>query len=295
MDIGHVPPGTGPAAQPALGNRSIGAVLIDTGKLSASAAETVLRSARESGLRFGEAAVKLGYVTADDVEHALAQQFDYPYLAADDDAVGREVVAAFSPFSAPVEALRALRTQLMLRWFSAEHGPKALAIVSADRGDGRSHLAANLAVVFSQLGERTLLVDADLRNPRQHRIFKLDDRVGLSALLAGRGGESQPQRIRGLMGLSVLPAGATPPNPQELLGRAAFPLLLEELSARFDVILVDTAAAGIGADFQSVAAVTRGAILLGRRNVTRTVDALAVRARIDAAGAKLVGAVLNDH
>ncbi len=295
MDAGRLPAAPENRAPPAARDRSIGALLVDSGRLTAAQAESVLRHARAAGVRFGDAAVALGFATTTDVQHALALQFDYPYLAPQDDAVGKEVVAAFTPFAPAVEALRALRTQLVLRWFDAESPRKSLALVSAGRGEGRSYLAANLAVVFSQLGERTLLVDADLRHPRQHRIFNLDGGAGLSALLAGRGDDGAVRRIRGLVDLSVLPAGAVPPNPQELLGRPAFAALHGELGRRYDVILLDTSAAALGADFQAVSSVTGGALLVARRNATRAADAAAVNERVVNAGARAVGVVLNEH
>ena len=100
-----------------------------------------------------------------------------------------------------------------------------LTIVGAERGEGRTYLAANLAIVFSQLGERTLLVDADLREPRQHFLFHLENQVGFSTLLAGRSREEAIVRIPDLAGLSVLPAGPTPPNP----ARAAEPAQLRRV------------------------------------------------------------------
>src|SRR5258706_15677072 len=90
-------------------------------------------------------------------------------------------VVAYEPFHPRAEELRALRTQLLMRWSNAGARHRALAIASPGAREGRSYVAANLAVVFSQLGERTLLVDADLRTPRQHRIFNVPDRIGLSA------------------------------------------------------------------------------------------------------------------
>ncbi|MCZ7562828.1 MAG: chain length determinant protein tyrosine kinase EpsG [Burkholderiales bacterium] len=279
---------------PAKRNRSIGALLVDSGRLSPTDTEAVLRLARDEHLRFGDAAVRLGLVTRADVQHALARQFDYPYLAPGDDTLSPEVIAAYAPFSPAVQALRDLRTQLMLRWTDAEPPRKTLALVSPGRGDGRSYLAANLAVVFSQLGERTLLIDADLRNPRQHEIFRIPGRLGLSALLARRGDENVIHRIGGLLGLSVLPAGAAPPNPLELLSRSGFGALLSGLSAQYDVIVLDTPASELGTDFQSVAAAAGGALLITRRNVTRTADAQALSDSV-AAAAVVVGAVINDH
>ncbi|MCZ7562782.1 MAG: chain length determinant protein tyrosine kinase EpsG [Burkholderiales bacterium] len=281
--------------QPLKRDRTIGALLVDSRRLSPADAEAVIRFAREENLRFGDAAIKLGLVTPADVQRALARQFDYPYLAPEDDVISREVIAAYAPFSPAVEALRALRTQLMLRWIEAEPRHSMLAVVSPGRGDGRSYLAANLAVVFSQLGERTLLVDADLRSPRQHDIFRVPDRLGLSQLLARRGDENCIHRIRGLLGLSVMPAGTTPPNPQELLARPGFEALLGGLSQQYDVIILDTPAGELGADFQSIAAAAEGALLVTRRNVTRAAEARALVASLAAASAQVVGAVLNDH
>ena len=139
---------------------SIGAILVDSGKLTIEAAERILRLQKEQGLLFGDAALQLGLLTNEDIQFALARQYDYPYLLKGDGEVSSELVAAFQPFSPQVEALRALRSQLMLRWFTGQQERRALAIVSPARGEGRSYLAANLAVVFSQLGEHTLLIDA---------------------------------------------------------------------------------------------------------------------------------------
>jgi protein-tyrosine kinase len=276
-------------------NRSIGALLVDSGRLRPEDAEAVMRFAYDKNLRFGDAAIKLGLVTRADIQHALARQFDYPYLAPDDDSVSREVVAAYAPFSPAVEVMRVLRTQLMLRWFEGEPGRRALSVVSARRGDGRSYVAANLAVVFSQLGERTLLIDADLRNPRQHEIFRLRSRLGLSALLGRRGDEDVIHRVQGLLGLSIMPAGATPPNPQELLSRPGFGILISQLAAQYDVVIVDTPAGELGADFQNVSLATEGAFLVARRNLTRASEARAIVDAITGCGAQVAGTVLNDH
>lgn len=294
MDMSDNPPRPhpGPAVRR---DRSIGALLVDGKNLSPVDAEAVMRYAKEEGLRFGDAAVRLGLVARADVERALARQFDYPYLPPYDESLSRELIAAYAPFSRPVEALRALRTQLMLRWFDGNPPRKLLAVVGASRGDGRSYLAANLAVVFSQQGARTLLVDADLRNPRQHELFRVSDRMGLSALLAGRGDAPAIHRIRGLPGLAVLPAGASPPNPLELLTRPEFATLLAHLTDEYGVIIIDTPAATLGADFQGIAAVAEGVLLVARRNVTRAADARGVAESITATATTVAGVVLNDH
>ena len=193
-----------------------------------------------------------------------------------------------------VEQLRALRSQLMLRWFDAEAQRKALAIVSPGNGEGRSFIAANLAIVFSQLGERTLLIDADLRTPRQHELFRLGNNAGLSGLLAARPNAAAVVRIPSLLGLSVLPAGAIPPNPQELLGRPAFIETLHTLSRDFDVVIIDTPAASKYADSQTIAVRAGAALMLARKNQSSLPDMAQLARSLQQSGATLLGSVLND-
>ncbi|MEO8079028.1 MAG: chain length determinant protein tyrosine kinase EpsG, partial [Caldimonas sp.] len=174
---------------PPRATRSLGAILIDGGQLKPEDAERVIHYQKEKNLRFGEAAMRLGLISEADIQFALSRQFAYAYLRrvpGEARALSDELVAAYQPFSARVEQLRAIRSQLMLRWFDRAEERQVLTIVGAERGEGRSYLAANLAIVFSQLGERTLLVDADMREPRQHFLFHLENQIGLSTLLAGR-------------------------------------------------------------------------------------------------------------
>jgi chain length determinant protein tyrosine kinase EpsG len=272
---------------------TMGRILLDQGKLSAQDAERVMRLQKEQNLRFGEAAIQLGLIAQSDMQQALAQQFDYPYLAAGEGGYSHELVAAYSPFSTQVESLRGLRSQLMLRWFAL--GNKALAMVGANAGDGASYLAANLAVVFSQLGERTLLIDANLRTPGVSGLFNLNGGKGLSDILADRADLSAVVRIPAFVDLSVLPAGTLPPNPAELLSRSDLGELLASLSDSYDVILLDTPPAQIASDFQAVAARARGALVAVRKNHTRVDDVAGIKAMIAAAGAEVIGAVVNDH
>lgn len=274
--------------------RSIGAILIDAGRLKAEDAEKILRLQREGGLRFGDAARKLGLITEEDIAFALSRQFDYPYLQRGEGGVADEVVAAYNPFAPQVEALRALRSQLMLRWFDPDAARRCLAVASPARGEGRSWLVANLGVVFSQLGERTLIIDADMRNPRQHLLFGVDNRMGLSAALSGRGDAEIVRRVSALVDLSVLPAGATPPNPQELISRPAFAALLKQYAEDYDVILIDTPAAGSTADTFTVAARAGGTLLVARPHLTRTAALRKLAGEFHQAGITVVGSVLND-
>ena len=283
-----------PVQLKSLGERSIGAILIDTGRLSAQNAEKIIREQKQNNLRFGDAAMKLGLLSQSDIQFALAQQFDYPYLGHGDQSVSEQVISAFSPFSLVVEQLRAVRTQLMLRWFDMDAKHKKLAIVSPSSGDGRSFIAANLAVVFSQLGERTLLIDADLRKPRQHELFKVSNSAGLSSVLAGRTSHDNAVfKAEKLLGLSILPAGATPPNPQELLSRESFSSMLNAYSESYDVILIDTPAAE-SADAQTIASRAGAALVVASKNHTQVSALQSLAANLQSSNVAIVGSLLNE-
>src|SRR2546426_5886735 len=217
-------------------DRRIGSILAEEGKLGVEGIEQVMQLQQTNGLRFGEAALRLGLITEDDLRCAVAKQYDLPHLLPGNESISNELVVAYEPFHPRAEELRALRTQLLMRWSNTKVGHRVLAIVSPGSGEGRSYVAANLAVVFSQLGERTLLIDADLRTPRQHRIFNVPDRVGLSAVLSGRADRGAVAPVREFGRLSLLPAGACPPHPQEVLFRPAVPPLLEGLRAEVDAL-----------------------------------------------------------
>lgn len=271
---------------------SIGALLLQSGKITPENAETVLRMQMELGIRFGEAAQRLGLITDTDIEEVLAQQFDYPYIHKGEATFASELKAAYEPFCPQVEVLRAVRSQLMLRWFA--RGKKSLTIMGIEEGDGVSLFAANLAIVFSQLGEHTLLVDANMRAPRQHDIFDLKGRQGLSDILAARANMGAIAKIDFFVDLSVLVAGTLPPNPQELLSRSAFSTLNARLEECYDVVLYDAPAYTTSADALAIAARSQGVMLVARKNKTLLHDVNALAEQMLQSGAQVVGSVLVD-
>ena len=275
-------------------DRSIGAILIDSGKLTINDAEQILHLQKAGNLRFGDAGIKLGLLSEVDIQRALANQYDYPYLIKGDGAVSETLVAAYNPFGPQVESLRTLRSQLMLRRFTGQANRKMLTIVSPARGEGRSYLAANLAIVFSQLGESTLLIDADMRNPCQHELFKLENRRGFSSVLAGRDDIQAVQRVDNFIDLSVLTSGAIPPNPQELLGRPALTNLLHSLNEAFDVILIDTPAATEFADAHMLAARAGAAMIAARKNISKLELVRQQAESMTQSGIEVVGSVLSE-
>lgn len=171
-------------------------------------------------------------------------------------ALGEPMLAARPACEA---ALRELCRQLLLHWFTG--GRALLPVVSAEKGEGRTRIAAELATTFAAMGVRTLLIDADLRSPAQHRRFRLDNRRGLADFLGER--EMQPAVCGD--NLAVLVAGSAGRDPLELLSRARLREFMAAAGKRFRVVLVDTPAAAEGPDLQIFAALAGGALLIHKR------------------------------
>lgn len=283
------------APEPSVIERSIGQHLAELRDLSAEQVERILQHQVAQGLRFGEAAVALGLASREDVLFALAQQFHYPYAAQADRELGHELVALHDPFGVRAEHFRSLRSQLMMRVFAGCEPRRALAIVSPDSADGRTYCACNLAVVLAQLGGRTLLVDADLRAPRVHEVFKLANRAGLSGILSGRTDQDAITQVAAVPSLFILPVGITPPNPLELVERPAFGLLMRELASKFDHVIVDTAAAVHGADAGVSAARCGAALVVARKDKSQFTALQELVASFAGSAAQLAGVVFNER
>jgi protein-tyrosine kinase len=279
------------AAQP---ERSMGDILAELRNLTVEQVEKVLQHQRAHGVRFGEAAVALGLASKDDVLYALSQQFNYPYAPEEKRKLNAELVALNEPFSPRAEGFRALRSQLMMRLFTEAQPGQALAVISPGVGDGKTYCAANLAVTLAQLGGRTLLVDADMRSPRVHEVFNLKSQAGLSGILSGRADKQVIQQVPGLPSLFVLPVGTTPPNPLELVERPAFGLLMRELVAKFDHVVVDTPGAVHGSDAAVIAARCGAALVVARKDASRTDALRELVASLAGAPVKMAGVVFNE-
>jgi capsular exopolysaccharide synthesis family protein len=182
----------------------------------------------------------------------------------------------------------------MLNGFGSADNRSALAVTSPNRSDGRTFFAANLAVAFGQLPGRTVIVDADLRQPRLHEIFKAPGTTGLTTLLSGRTEASVIRAVDGLPNLFLLPAGPKPPNPSELFLKPAFTLLLTELTNKFDYVIVDTPAADHGSDARVIASRCGSALTVSRRNHTRLPELQKLVTQLGKSHVKMAGVVMND-
>ena len=275
-------------------DRRIGEILVDNGKLDNRDIERIVKHQHKMNLYFGDAALQLKLVEPDDILQALSTQFGYTCVKSGE-KFSQDLIMAHSPFGEQAEIFRNIRSQLLTRCLEQEH--KILAIVSPENQEGRSYIAANLAIAFSQLGHSTLLIDADMRAPRQHIIFNFTRRIGLSSMLTGRitaeDLESLPDSVPPFDHLSVLGCGAVPPNPAELLGRGTFPLMLNELVKYFDFIVIDTPPAKYQGDVVSIASAAGNALLVAKRNHSKLADLKNLKSVLTQADVKIVGSVLD--
>ena len=272
----------------------LGEIFRETRRLDAEQIEAILAHQREHGVLFGEAAVALKLVDNHDVLWALSRQFHYPYALDGRKQFNAELITANTPFSSVSETFRSIRSQLIRR---GEQDPqrRALAVVSADNGDGKTFVAANLAIAFSQLGRRTLLIDGDMRSPRLHKVFGIDNARGLSSILAGRLSARVLAPVTDLPSLFVLPVGVAPPNPLELLESPAFGLLIQELLGKFDHVIIDSPSAIVGADAGVIAARSGAFVSVARQGRTCMASMIELVASLRDTATHSVGFVLNEH
>lgn len=158
------------------------------------------------------------------------------------------IVALEDPKSPEAESFRVLRTNIQ---FSSLDKPiRNLVITSAAPGEGKSFVAANLAVVMAQAGKRVILVDADLRRPTQHKVFGLPNRIGFTDLVLSRSAEiaAATQSVLAQDNLAVITSGPIPPNPSELLNSRQAAYVIEQLAHQADFVIYDAAPAGAVTD-----------------------------------------------
>jgi len=276
---------------PAAAPDKIGDRFVHAGLLTHDQVARVVERQRTAGLRFGEAAVQLKLLSQADVQSVLSQQFRYATGAGPRTGLDPSLAIALAPYSAEAEAVRRVRAELSIRLSDL---PKlAVAIVSPGEGEGKSYLAASLAIAYSQLGKRTLLVNANLRSSGQRDWFGLNRQDGLSTMLAGRAPISAGEPAPGFPLLHVIGSGPQPPNPLEILIEPALERLLTSFAEDFDVFIVDTPGASVSSDAQVIARQVGQCLLVGRQHVTRLEDLERTQAQLATSGAQTVGIVYN--
>jgi len=198
------------------------------------------------------------------------------------------------PTGLRAEAVRLLRTQIIAQHVKA--GRRGLAFVAPVEDSGCSNLIANLAVSLAQVGIKTLLIDANMRSPRQHQIFGLDPAApGLSSYLSLS--VARAERVVNanvLPSLAVITAGPSVPRPQELLSTRRFRDGINSLLREYDIVLFDTPPANTSADALTIGAAAGYVLIVGRRDYTFFKDITTLVDQLQTSRCPVIGSVLNE-
>jgi len=190
------------------------------------------------------------------------------------------------------EDYRTLRTSILLS--NSHKPPKSFLVSSALPGEGKTATAANLAVAFSQLAEKVLIVDADLRKPRVHRVFRVKNVEGLSNYLTGKITLKESIKMSSIDNIWVMPSGPIPPNPAELLNSTKMQTTLKELEKEFDVVILDTPPVLAAIDTVVLSSIVDGIVYV--LHAGKTVEKAYIRAieEFNKSKSSIIGVVLNE-
>ncbi len=203
----------------------------------------------------------------------------------------RELVGASNPYSVHGEAYRTLRTGILLSRAGAP--PKVILMTSTTSGEGKTVTSTNSAVLFAHTGAKVLLIDADLRRPRCHRVFGMDKEPGLTEVLTGRRDVFEMIRPTQVEGLSILTSGSLPPNPTELLGSDKMKQTLAQVASSYDFVLVDSPPILPVSDSIVLSTLADGVVVIVNSEKTAKQQIRVACARLKYARAKIFGIVLN--
>ena len=211
----------------------------------------------------------------------------------------RELISQVDPKSPVSEVFRALRTNL--QFMNRSKNSQTILITSTVQAEGKSWTTANLATTFAQTGRRVVIVDADMRKPRQHKIFSCKMCPGLSNYLSEINEIGKRERINfkdciqatEVENLFLLPSGNIPPNPSELLLSENLEELIRDLSNEFDVVLFDGAPCLLVTDSTIISRMVGATVLIASHKYTKIDDLKQAKKRIKSVGGNLVGVVLN--
>lgn len=245
-------------------------------------------------LAFGAEYLDRSIISQQQVEESLGLTFlgIVPSIERGKGGEAQDLYVHAAPQSAVAECLRSVRTNLL--FMSPDKPPRTIMVTSSGPQEGKTTTATSLAITMAVNGSRVLLVDADMRRPRVHRIFGLTSQAGLSSLILGEGKLAELAKPTVVENLWVLPCGPIPPNPAELLHTAAFQRILAEAGAAFDRVIVDSPPVGVVADAAVIATNVDGTLLVLKAGQTdRDVARQAIRQLADVK-ALIYGAVLND-
>jgi capsular exopolysaccharide synthesis family protein len=203
------------------------------------------------------------------------------------------LITLTDPRSAAAEAFRTLRTNLM--YTSVEKPISTLLVTSTANADAKSSAVANLAVTFAQTGNKTILVDADLRRPSQHEIWNVSNEHGLSTMMVEDTVLANPPLVQTVVtNLSLLPAGPLPPVPADLLSSQRMNEIIGLLKARANYVLFDSPPVLAATDAALLGAKIDGVLLVIRAGHTRREHATRARQELERVHVRVLGAVLTN-
>ena len=211
----------------------------------------------------------------------------------------KELIAERSPKSPIAEIFRTLRTNI--QFMNSQKSLKTILITSTMPGEGKTWIAANLAITFAQAGKRVALIDADMRKGRLHKIFQLEAVPGISNYLSGidETGTSQNNDIykyvkqTEINNLFVVTAGNYPPNPSELLTSELTISMIEKLKEAFDMVIFDGTPCLLVSDSIILSRLVDSTIIIASHKVTKKDNLLKIKKGIENVGGKIAGVVLN--
>lgn len=269
----------------------IGDFFVNSGRLSQADISTIIEKQRIEKLRFGDAAIALGLLSEQEVQQALSKQYDYPIASADAALAGFPI--AHAPHTPEAEAIRKIRTQLLLKLEPSEL--RCLAIISPNSGEGKSYVATSLALAFAQNGQRTLLINANLREAQHSGVLDSQRSQGLSSVLSQRGNITQAMITTSFAKLRLLDAGPLPPNPAELLLAPSLLDIFESVKDQFDIVILDTPSMNAFPDAQLIAQQVDACIMVARQHRTPLNDIRRTKRMIHAAGGVTMGCIFNEY
>ncbi len=201
------------------------------------------------------------------------------------------IITHTNPKSPVSEAYRVLRTNI--QYASIDNPLKTIVITSSGPMEGKTTTVTNLAVTFAQMGSRVLLIDADLRKPKVHKVFMLSNDTGLTNLLTSHEPNSKFIRSTAIPNLDILTSGTIPPNPSELLNSNTMKQFLQKLREEYDIILLDAPPVGSVTDAAIISTYVDGTILVARSAKVEREALKRSRELLDKVNANIIGVVLN--
>ena len=205
----------------------------------------------------------------------------------------KAIISYNDPKSVISEQYREIRTNI--EYSNVDQNTKTILVTSSDKNEGKTTTVSNLAVSFANLNKKVLIMDCDLRNASIHKMFKINNIYGLTDILAKDRAVDKCIQETELKNLYVLTAGATPPNPAEILSSEKMKNLIEDLKNIYDYIFIDTPPIGLVTDAGALSSFIDGVVLVVKSESVEKKYLEETKKKLDAVDARILGAILNSY